>query len=324
MSPIVSVIVPVYNSELYIERCINSILNQTFTDFELLLVDDGSTDKSGVICEAYASIDKRVIVYHQSNQGQAAARNFAIKKSRGEWIHFVDSDDVIYPEMLMYLYMAVTQFDANMAVCNYLESEQITEGFFKKHSYESYFVEIEEETLKLWFREGSYYWLAWAKLIKKSIIERNMFSAGKFYEDNAVVIKWIYDSERVAVIPLALYFYQVNYSGTTKGKIDYRYFDFLWAMEQQIDFFDSINYFSLLEEILLYYFASFEDRYSKTALVHKGRKIRFSIKLQAVRMWFKYAKRYKTVRCLWKNYMLLTRPKISIFIHKMKRRRREK
>lgn len=102
--PIISIIVPVYNSEKYLHCCIDSILNQTFTDFELLLIDDGGFDRSGMICDKYAEKDSRVIVFHKDNGGANSARNLGIANARGEWITFVDSDDILYPEALSVLY----------------------------------------------------------------------------------------------------------------------------------------------------------------------------------------------------------------------------
>ena len=96
----ISVIVPVYNVENYIRECLDSILASTYTDFELILVDDGSTDNSGTICEEYASRDSRVVVSHQVNRGLSSARNHGIEMSTGEYISFVDADDVIAPTML--------------------------------------------------------------------------------------------------------------------------------------------------------------------------------------------------------------------------------
>lgn len=92
-NPIISIIVPVYNVEKYIDKCINSILHQTYTNIELLLIDDGSPDKSGIICDAYAQQDCRVQVFHEQNAGVSAARNIGINNAKGEFITFVDSDD---------------------------------------------------------------------------------------------------------------------------------------------------------------------------------------------------------------------------------------
>ena len=98
--PKVSIIVPIYNSEAHLSRCIDSILAQTLTDFELILVNDGSQDNSGKICDNYAQKDSRIIVLHKENGGTSSARNVGLKKSRGEYITFVDSDDTIYPHYL--------------------------------------------------------------------------------------------------------------------------------------------------------------------------------------------------------------------------------
>ena len=98
--PEISVIVPVYKAEAYLHACIDSILSQTFSGFELILVDDGSPDGCGAICDDYAARDSRVRVIHQKNQGQAAARNHALAAAEGEWVCFVDSDDAVHPQML--------------------------------------------------------------------------------------------------------------------------------------------------------------------------------------------------------------------------------
>lgn len=100
MNHLISVIVPVYNAEKYISKCIDSILSQTFKDFELILINDGSTDNSDLICGKYASIDNRVKVFHKQNGGAGSARNLGVQKAVGDWIMFVDADDWIEPECL--------------------------------------------------------------------------------------------------------------------------------------------------------------------------------------------------------------------------------
>lgn len=96
MNSIISIIIPVYNAEKTLSRCVNSILNQTFQDWELLLIDDGSTDRSGELCDEYASKDQRIKVFHKTNGGVSSARNIGLDYAKGEWITFIDSDDYIY------------------------------------------------------------------------------------------------------------------------------------------------------------------------------------------------------------------------------------
>ena len=113
VSPKISIIVPVYNAEKYLHRCIDSILTQTFSDFELLLIDDGSTDKSGQLCNEYASKDNRVKVFHKQNGGVSSARNLGLDNAKGEWIAFVDSDDSV---MNTYLSELISSNDVDLVV----------------------------------------------------------------------------------------------------------------------------------------------------------------------------------------------------------------
>ena len=114
--PEISVIIPVYKCEQYIESCVDSILNQTYRDFEIILVDDGSPDNSGKICDELAEKYNKITVLHQENQGQSAARNNGVKIARGKWICFVDCDDSVHPRMLEALYNAFTPFNRNKYV----------------------------------------------------------------------------------------------------------------------------------------------------------------------------------------------------------------
>ena len=109
MTPKISIIVPVYNTEKYLPRCIDSILGQSFADFELLLIDDGSTDESGAICDAYAAKDNRVRVFHKENGGVSSARNLGLDNAQGEWVYFVDSDDEVLPDGLLTLSDAICE-----------------------------------------------------------------------------------------------------------------------------------------------------------------------------------------------------------------------
>lgn len=129
--PEISIIVPVYQAEAYLTDCIDSILNQTFQDFEVLLVDDGSPDHCGEICEDYARKDGRIRVIHQTNQGQAAARNHAMAIARGRWLCFVDSDDAVHPQMVELLYRQVKEGNAAVSMCAMLESAALPENFLR-------------------------------------------------------------------------------------------------------------------------------------------------------------------------------------------------
>ena len=121
----ISVIVPVYNAEQYFRECIDSILRQTYTDFELIIVDDGSTDRSGDIADKYAVADKRVRVLHKQNGGQSSARNAGLDICTGKFIAFVDADDYIHSEMLARLMNMVLENDCQVAICQYKRVREI-------------------------------------------------------------------------------------------------------------------------------------------------------------------------------------------------------
>ena len=120
-SPSISIIIPVYKAEKYLHRCVDSVLAQTFTNFELILIDDGSPDNSGAICDEYAKQDGRVKVFHQKNQGVSVARNLGIEQAKGEWIAFIDSDDWVENTMYEEMYHTASLANADIAGCNFWE-----------------------------------------------------------------------------------------------------------------------------------------------------------------------------------------------------------
>lgn len=239
--PKISVIVPVYNVEKYIRECVDSILVQTFTDFELILVNDGSRDNSGAICDEYAAKDKRITLIHQENQGQAAARNNAIAIAKGEWIHFVDSDDLIHPQMLEILYSAVDE-NTKISMCGLCKGADSPDGFYSlKSDYSFRKSPVTEEELIAMYTDFYQYWVVWAKLIKKDIVEKYLFTPGRIYEDTAVVFKWINETKFVNITNEPLYFYRVNPNSTMQIHFSLKNLDRLWAYEEQLKFFNATD-----------------------------------------------------------------------------------
>lgn len=257
----VSIIVPVYNVENYLDGCIKSILKQTFEQFELILINDGSKDKSGEICEKYAKEDSRIKVIHQSNKGQAAARNAGIKLSKGEWVLFIDSDDIVHPQMLEFLIRAVKDSGANMSACGRLQESSVPQNFFRQRDYQYEYVNINEDTMLKWYtcKEDHYndiYWIVYTKLIRRDIVEKYFFCDGKIFEDNEVCCKWLYEAKNIAIISEDMYFYMINPTGTMQSKFSKKKLDYLWALEQQISFFESIGYNKICKSVKQDYFSA--------------------------------------------------------------------
>lgn len=264
--PQISVIVPVYNVEKYLNRCIDSILAQSFSEFELILVNDGSTDKSGEICDLYAKNEDRIRVFHQNNQGQAAARNFAVKNSKSNWICFIDSDDMMHPQMLEIMFNVVKETNTQLCMCGAVGGEIPPSNFNKQmREIQSKRIIVNDKSLyDICMKGKARYWIVCAKLIKREIVESVPFTEGRIFEDNAVVPQWLYMSETVADIEKDLYFYQKNLAGTTQKSFSVQSLDFLWAMEEQILFFDSKKCKRMLTAICSHYLKIAPQYYKKT------------------------------------------------------------
>ena len=239
--PFISVIVPVYNSERFLQRCLDSILNQTFSDFELILIDDGSTDSSGKICDDFKCKDKRIIVCHQDNQGSAVARNNAIAMAKGEYLAFVDSDDYIHPRYLEILSYIAGQRDADIVVCSFAKGLEET---FKWNSYKTIKPDIYsaykgDEFFKEFEKKGSIkIWVLWDKLFRRECFNGIKMPAGRVYQDNAVVYKIIYAADKVIDTDFILYYYYANENGTTnQNKFKISRLDWLLVLEEMYCFF---------------------------------------------------------------------------------------
>ena len=177
MNPIISIIVPVYNGDKYLSRCVDSILNQTFQDWELLLVDDGSTDKSGEICDEYAIKDKRTKAFHKKNGGVSSARNYGIKHIEGEWIMFCDADDELMAFCLKKLISFIQEGNIDFVLAGYdmINSSTKVIQSTSSLSYSSKKIDI-MSAIRLIYRYKYYPCFVWAKLYKSSIIKFNKLS----------------------------------------------------------------------------------------------------------------------------------------------------
>ena len=259
--PKISVIVPVYNVEKYLHECVDSVLAQTFTDFELILVNDGSQDNSGAICDEYASKDERITIIHQNNQGQAAARNAGVAIAKGEWIHFVDSDDLIHPQMLEILYGAVDE-NTQISSCDLYKDFVCPEDFYskKKCEFKKYLVN-ENFLIRFMKSEEHFYWIVCAKLIKKEIIKKHPFTSGRIYEDSAVAFKWINEAKFVNITDEQLYFYRFNTNSTTQVNFSLKNLDYLWVFQEQMAFYENTNFKNLKKELYRHYAVSCAKMY---------------------------------------------------------------
>lgn len=245
--PRVSIIVPVYKAEDYLHECVDSILSQTFSDFEVFLVNDGSPDNCGAICEEYREKDSRVRVIHQDNQGQAAARNHALPKTTGQWLFYVDSDDAIHPQTVELLLKAAEATGAGISMCDMAESPQMPEDFLRQRQGNFETLTINEETLLRLLDAGEYpSWVACAKLICRDLVEGYPFREGRVYEDNEAVCRWVCRAGKLARIRQDLYYYRTTPGSTTQRKFSLKKRDYLWALDSIIRYYHSLGYDTLM------------------------------------------------------------------------------
>ena len=213
--PLLSIIVPVYDVERYLPKCIDSILAQTFTDFELILVEDGSPDNCPALCDAAAAKDARIRVIHQKNRGLSAARNAGLDAARGEWIGFVDSDDYIAPEMYEALYKAVQSTGADLALCDYAEVDETGAPCPKMHVSLSGTELTGRELLKK--ASGLMVQLAWNKLYRRAIFAQLRYPEGKLNEDLFLIPDVCLQIQKAVVVQKELYYY-VQRGNSIMGK----------------------------------------------------------------------------------------------------------
>lgn len=217
MNPKISVIVPVYNVEKYLCSCIDSILAQTFTDFELLLIDDGSRDKSGEICDEYANKDCRVKVFHKENGGVSSARNLGIDESKGEYLFFVDSDDIISSFYIEMFVNYIKKNDSVCVVCKYtnrlsLLKNQIDSIKTKEMTSSEFLDEI-------WISEGKLDGYLWNKMFKRKIlIDLNIRFDEKvsIWEDMLFVVEYFVNISTVVFVDAVLYYYRDTMNSAVK------------------------------------------------------------------------------------------------------------
>lgn len=249
--PEISIIVPVYRAEKYVNTCVDSILGQTYRDFELVLIEDGSPDQSGAICDEYAQKDERVRVIHQINQGQAAARNHALPMTQGKWLCYVDSDDAIHPQMLEQLHRAAAESGAGISMCQFLEAPEKPADYDQPVEYACEVLTMDEKTLvALHDRDAYPGWVACAKLIRRELVEGYPFQTGRVYEDNEAVTRWLLPAKTLAMLPGRLYFYRTNPESTTKSQFSLKKLDYLWALESMIGYFEAVGYHTLARRFL--------------------------------------------------------------------------
>ncbi len=203
---LISIIVPVYNADKYLDKCVTSLMTQTYSNLEIILVDDGSTDNSARICELLAKKDTRIVVIHQKNSGVSAARNTGIKNARGEYLAFVDGDDYISPYMIEHLYARIMQDQADVAVCGYKRVDE------KGHELSTAMIPDSvvsgAEAIRMHYSHtAGIMMIPVNKIYQRRLFDHIRFPEGKRHEDEAVFYLILDICEKVSLLAEPLYYY---------------------------------------------------------------------------------------------------------------------
>jgi len=272
---LISIVVPIYNVEKYLKQCIESLLSQTYKNLEILLIDDGSTDKCPQICDEYEKKDKRIKVIHKKNGGLSDARNRGIEEAKGKYITFIDSDDYISENFVKKMYDSIIENNAEISQCNLVKVNDNAEvlqkiGYSDKSKFKTKYEIIKDLYTGHW--ENT---IACNKLYKIELFENIRFPLGKLHEDEFTTYKVLYKATKVAMVEEYLYKYRQNVNSITGEQFKVKRLDAIEAFEERLDFFKEKGEIELYEVSFIAYLVLIRDLYIKTRKhIEKSKKIK--------------------------------------------------
>ncbi|WOO38857.1 glycosyltransferase family 2 protein [Anaerocolumna sp. AGMB13020] len=232
--PLISVIVPVYNVEKYLDACVSSICNQTYSNLEIILINDGSRDSSGLLCNEWTEKDERIIVIHKENGGLSDARNAGLKAAKGNYITFVDSDDVISESMLEQLYEKMTLNQADISICDPVHCYSGKPVIYRKET--KVVVYTAEDAMAEMMYQTSFLFSAWGKLFKRELFAAIEFPIGLLFEDVAIMYQVFSKTKSIVYFNAKLYGYLHRENSITTNHFSKRDCDILDICKGQVEF----------------------------------------------------------------------------------------
>lgn len=240
MNLLVSIVVPVYKVEKYLKRCVESLVAQSYTNIEILLVDDGSPDRCGVMCDDLAKTDSRIRTFHKENGGQSDARNYGTERANGDFIAYIDSDDFVAENYIERMMSMQTTHNADIVCCDFVRTSQDHADFAGANREDLVFTGREACRALM----GQYYMplvLACCKIYRRELAQNNPFPVGRIHEDEAVNCKFLYAADKVVLCDDKLYGYYVNPNSTTQDGKTSDFSKKLWAISARAEFFDEVG-----------------------------------------------------------------------------------
>ena len=296
---LISIIVPVYNVEKYLKKCVDSIVNQTYKNLEIILVDDGATDNSGKICDELVELDNRIKVYHKKNGGLSDARNYGVERATGDYIGFVDSDDYIDAEMYERLYEAIKKENVDVAECNLKIVYPEKTDLFTDQKY--YQICNKQEYLEEYLKIEKIFGSACVRLTKADIARKLKFPVGKLYEDTYYAYDLIGIVDKYVIVDNPYYNYLMRENSITNAKFNPRIFDLIEIVEKfHINVYK--NYPSLIEEDfknnsfykqIIDYFKEEYTKLLRNKYITRNRKLSILLIKFSINLYRKVLLRYK-------------------------------
>ena len=234
--PKVSVIIPIYNVEEYLPACLDSVSKQTFRDFELVLVDDGSPDSCGAMCDAYAAEHANTKVLHQQNMGLSEARNQGVKIATGEYVTFIDSDDYVTPDYIEYLVYLCEKYEADVSVARKVTFWDGEKAVIPEKEDTDCRLSVPEALSRICYGTVDIY--AWGKLYKRHLVERYPYPKGQLYEDTATTYKLVGDANALACGTKVVYCWRQRQGSITHAAITERHYFGIVAAKEQIAYME--------------------------------------------------------------------------------------
>ena len=254
-NPLISVIIPVYNVELYLERCIDSILKQSYDDLEIILINDGSNDSCPRLCDEYAEKDPRAKVIHKQNEGVSVARNIGIRIAKGAFLSFVDADDHLSTDFYKIMYTCLYKTNADIVMCDYLITKDGGHPVKQEPKTRQKIYHGHKEIMKLFFgRDSTKAVISCNKLYKKELFNGIEFPKGWRYEDEATIYKVLYRCDRLAEISNKLYYYYQREESFTNRKISVDNLVLFTILDQVVQFYQSKGEQALERDAKVRYF----------------------------------------------------------------------
>ncbi|WP_160689425.1 glycosyltransferase [Clostridium sp. C2-6-12] len=250
---LISIIVPVYNVEKYLPQCINSLINQTFKNLEIILVDDGSLDTSGEICDEFSKIDNRIIVIHKENNGLSSARNAGLEIAKGDYIGFVDSDDWLDENMYEILFKLIKDNDSDISCCKFFKAadsdekipiinNEIIQSFTNIEGLNNFYTDLYTQTV-----------VAWNKLYNRNLFDNIVYPTGKIHEDEGTTYKLFYKANKITYTNKPLYYYRTTPDSITTRKFNKKRLDIIDVYDEKIEFIRTINNEPIYSKTLKWY-----------------------------------------------------------------------